>query len=54
MKRLVVLPFLLSIIIAIIRTREPCSDRVEKQVVSLDLYPQARVGAVLRLSIVDC
>ena len=54
MKRLVVLPYLLSFTITMIRDRKPCSDRVEKQVFSLDLYPHARVGALLRLSIVDC
>ncbi len=36
------------------RDRKSCSDRVEKQVFSLDLYPHARVGTLLRLSIVDC
>ena len=54
MKRLMVLPVLLSLIIKMIPDRKPSSDRVEKRVFSLDLYPQARVGALLRLSIVDC
>ena len=54
MKRLLVLPYLLSFIIIMGRHGEPCSDRVDKQVFSFDLRLHARVGALLRLSIVDC
>ena len=56
MKRLVILPYLLSFII-IIETEDPAVIGLKNKFFSLDLYPHARVGALLRdcrLSIVDC